>query len=344
MLSPVRPANERWRGVEPCRPPGSRSSISSVSGARERRCSPGFSISSPGSGRSARSAYVAGHAELPSPCGVWSPVCGLSVLGSRASPRDDPAKLQAWRDALFAGQQDQIRALVAPDRPSPRLRRGLEELRATYELLARDGDVLVDESKNPWLGYLLSSQPWADVRFVELVRPPGDVIKSRSAMKNYNAITPREVAAKHWLRTCLTTGPLATAWARLAAPAVCAFREFAVRDAGMILAGYARRRSAGRVASGCSTPRRRPHRGGEQRQDATRPRHGAPCTSAPVPMPEDAGPWERAAHRYWNAWLQNRIPVSRRWSPVRPAPERSVVLPDSRVSEERSPVEAMPSA
>src|SRR4051794_19375101 len=117
----------------------------------------------------------------------------------------DAQRRQAWRDAVLAGQREQIQGLFVPNRPTKRLARALEELRAVYELMAGDGDVVVDESKNPWLGYLLSTQPWADVRFIELVRPPGDVIKSRSAVKNYQGITPREVAGKHWFRTCVTT-------------------------------------------------------------------------------------------------------------------------------------------
>jgi len=73
-----------------------------------------------------------------------------------------------------------------------------------YRALSDDETVLVDESMTPCPGYLLANQPWADVRFVQLVRHPQDVVGSMQRPKDYLRINPPEAVARNWLRAHLT--------------------------------------------------------------------------------------------------------------------------------------------
>lgn len=247
-------------------------------------------------------------------CAQWQPV--LDLL-------DDPARAEAWRTAIFASQSDQLSALAVPTKPDAGLKRALETVREVYETIAADGAVLVDESKNPWMGYLLAMQPWADVRFVELVRPPTDVVKSRSSMKNYQRATPPEVVGKLWLRTCLTTAAMrrrtSAPWLRIA------YSEL-VNEPHRVL-----EQILGRPPQGL-------RREGDEwvfdavpahifRSNSDKLRRGRdtvrPATTPPAPLSSGAGRWERLADGYWHRYLKGRVAVSRRWSPARAATPRA---------------------
>ena len=109
-----------------------------------------------------------------------------------------------WREVVSPRQVDQLAYFVFASRPPARLRQGLDYLSRLYHSLDDSGRVLVDESKLPWLGFVLSNQPWADVRFIELVRQPDDVVRSWTRRKSYTPALPSEDVARNWLRTHMT--------------------------------------------------------------------------------------------------------------------------------------------
>lgn len=134
---------------------------------------------------------------LPCGCGVAHAEC--PVWGPLIATWSDSSRLAAWKEVLLAGVgrrklrdgSKHVRDGVAT---------GLDELRRVYESLGQPGTVLVDESKRPWLGRLLARQSWTDVRFVQLVRDPDDVVASWSKVKEYHRQIPAETVAKAWLR------------------------------------------------------------------------------------------------------------------------------------------------
>ena len=137
---------------------------------------------------------------------VWGLMCGCGnrhdacpVWGPIIDAWSDQSRLAAWREIITARS---IGPLMRRDAQSSwdGSPRGLDELRRVYEAnLAEPGTVLVDESKHPWLGWVLARQSWADVRFVQIVRDPDDVVTSWSTAKDYHKQTPAEEVARRWL-------------------------------------------------------------------------------------------------------------------------------------------------
>ena len=249
---------------------------------------------------------------LPCGCGVshatcpfWAPV--LEYLS--------PARTaQAWNDAVLAGQADQIRAFARPSGDAPALRRAQPVLRSVYEALSDGADVVVDESKTPWFGYLLAVQPWADVRFVEVVRPPLEVLASAQKRKDYVPATDRELAARQWLRSCVTAAVvrrrLPNPWLRLSLSTLADRPVEALqRILGRPPDGL---HSAGKLGWEFESPVEhifhsnpdKLRRGLDIVQPVDRTR------TDPVP---GAGPWERLATRYWDSWLRDRVSLARSW-------------------------------
>jgi hypothetical protein len=241
-------------------------------------------------------------------CDFWQP-----ILGQVAAPEAN----QAWETAMRTPQLDQMKAFFRPDSMSRPTRQASELLHAVYGALAEGGNTVVDESKTPWIGYLLASQPWADVRFVELVRHPSDIIRSRMKAKNYQDTTPREVVAKYWLRTCLTNQAMrrrvSQPWYRVP------FTDLANQPQGVL------ETILGRPAEGLflqdgvwsfESPVTHIFRSNSDKlrrgPDAVRPVSEVPTISP------SAGPWEKLANRYWDAWLANRVTVRQRWTPPKP--------------------------
>lgn len=263
-------------------------------------------------------------------CPLWQPV--IDRLR-------DPQHLQGWTAAAFASQRDQLNAFLRPTHAREWDSAALVELRTVYEHLGADGDVLVDESKNPWLGYLLSQQPWADVRFIELLRPPTDVLTSMGTAKGYQPVTPREAAGKHWLRTVLTCDLMrrrtAAPWLRLPyrdlvnEPEATLTRILGEAPRGLRRDGdqWTFESPSAHILRSNSDKLRRG-------RDTIRPMRGAP--SAPT---ADAGRWERLADRYANRWLKDRLPVVRSWSPA-VVPSTVVSAPQQRIA---TPTAAAPS-
>ena len=243
-------------------------------------------------------------------CDLWGPLV--------ACWRAEPDRLDAWRRADYAAQLDQLTGFVAPRHLRAGVRSGMPEVRRVYEHLGSSGAALVDESKTPWLGFLLATQPWADVRFVELVRDPREVIASWQKAKDYLDYTPREVAAKHWLRTYLTAEAMRlrtgapwfrTSYTRLAdAPADVLADVLGKPARGLTAADGVTAFTAAENHIYLSNPdklRRGP--------DAVRPSRRV--TDEAV---ERRGPWERAATRYWTTWLEARTEFrSTNWGPPR---------------------------
>jgi hypothetical protein len=260
-----------------------------------------------------------GCGETHETCELWGPV----IDGWKANPD----RLAAWLRADYAAQLDQVAGFVAPARFRAGVRTGLPELRHVYESLGSAGDVLVDESKTPWLGYLLAAQPWADVRFVELVRDPREVLASWQKSKDYLEHTPREVAAKHWLRTCLTadairlrTGApwLRTSYARLADAPIEVLTD--------ILGAPVRGLTPTEGGTGftavpnhiyLSNPDKLRRGPDVVRVHRPRPAGAGTGDAAAGDAAKHPGPWERAAVRYWTTWLAGRTELrSARWAPA----------------------------
>ena len=239
-------------------------------------------------------------------CKLWGP------LIAQWSDRD---RLKAWNEANRAGQLDQMRGFAAPGRPSARLTDGLSVMRDVFELLGADGRVVVDESKTPWLGFLLANQPWADVRFVELVRDPREVLGSWQQEKDYLEASPRETMAKHWLRTCLTaevvrkrTGApwLRTSYSRLAGDPIGVL--------GDILGGPVVGLEA--AATGVAFDNAPVNHLYLSNPDKLR--RGADEVRPPKPKSDATGSpghWERAAVRYWESWLSTRTELDAGFRP-----------------------------
>lgn len=267
--------------------------------------------------------------EVPCGCGVdqfrcesWRPL--LSRLA-------EPERRAAWRRVVFAPQHVQLAALLAPGASTGRLQASCDVLRDTYQALAAHHQVVVDESKTPWFGYLLAIQPWTDVRFVELMRPPADVIRSRTSAKNYQLTTPREYTARLWLRTWLTN---VVVRARTDAPWLrIAYRDL-VDEPGETL-----REILGHPPQNLHREQRewvfesRPthiFRSNSDKlrrgRDTVRP---APPASPSLP---GAGPWERLAGGVWEHWLRHRVRLVRRWTPATPT-SVDVAVPESRTGE-----------
>ncbi len=260
--------------------------------------------------------YLADPASYQAPCGCGAPQAECAEWKPVADLMADPAKARDWRYAIFAPQRDQLTGLAAPSRPSAGLERALESVRLVYETLARDGSVLVDESKTPWMGYLLSMQPWAEVRFVELVRAPTDVIRSRSTAKGYQPPTPSEVVGKQWLRTCMTTALLRR---RTSAPWLRISYSDLVNEPQKVLTqilGHEpqglRREDGEWVFEAVPTHIFRSNSDKLRRgRDTVRP-----STGRPAPLSPEAGRWARLADRYWRRFMAGRVAVARNWSPA----------------------------
>jgi hypothetical protein len=246
-------------------------------------------------------------------CGCGRPHAECPLWGPLIADWSEPGRLAAWQAAAIAGQADQLAAWIAPRKPLPALRGGLPVLRDVYERLASRGDVVVDESKTPWLGYLLAEQPWADVRFVELVRDPRDVVTSWQQAKSYLDYTPREVAAQHWLRTCVTAEMIrkrtGNPWLRLP------FAELA-NDPSTALTRVLRRAPEGlqHTEGSWSFDARSNH---IYLSNPDKLRRGVetirPTATRPAAILEQQGRWERLALRYWDRWLVSRTYVTKRW-------------------------------
>jgi hypothetical protein len=257
-------------------------------------------------------------------CGRWHSDCKL--WGPVIKRWSDRERLAAWSEANRAAQIDQIRGFLAPHRPPQRLERGLAEVRQVFQTLGGDEHVVVDESKTPWLGYLIAQQPWADVRFVELVRDPREVIGSWQQAKEYLAASPRETMAKHWLRTCLTaevvrkrTGLpwLRTSYDRLASDPIGVLSAIV----GGPVTGL--EPADGTVAfenakvnhiylSNPDKLRRGP--------DAVRP----PVKDPPTGPPK-VGRWEQAAVVYWERFLSTRTELNAGFAGFGAAPQPAIV-------------------
>jgi hypothetical protein len=92
---------------------------------------------------------------------TWSLECGCGKIhqdcelwGPLIESWSEPGRLLAWGEANRAAQLDQLAGFAVPKKPRPGVERGLVEVRRIFENLAQAGDVVVDESKTPWLGYL----------------------------------------------------------------------------------------------------------------------------------------------------------------------------------------------
>ena len=251
--------------------------------------------------------YVADAETWPVTCGCGRPHSECPLWGPLIDRWSDPQRLAAWSAANRAGQKDQLRGFISPNKPSPQLERAIAEVHEVFRKLSADGQIVVDESKTPWLGYLIANQPWADVRFVELVRDPREVIGSWQQEKDYLAASPRETMAKHWLRTCLTaevvrkrTGLpwLRTSYNRLAADPIGVLSDIISGPvAGLQPAdGVVTFENAAANHIYLSNPdktRRGP--------DSVRP----PAQKRLIPAGK-VGPCERAATQYWKRYLAAR--------------------------------------
>ncbi len=248
--------------------------------------------------------------ELSCGCGTTHEKCEL--WGPLIARWEDPDRLRRWEAANRAGNLSQLAGLVAPTRPTPAVQRGLPELQHIYTSLAAGGYTVVDESKTPWLGYLLAHQPWADVRFVELVRHPSDVMRSRVTTKEYQPPTPREEAARHWLRTCVTADLLRrrtsqpwlrTAFTRFVDEPQAVLEEILGHPPQGLVGGAFEAVPNHIYLSNADKLRRGP--------DSVRPSSGR----TPEPF-EGAGPWEKMCLQWWNRWLGDRTELRRNWSPA----------------------------
>jgi len=220
---------------------------------------------------------------------------------------------QDWNDAVYAGRRDQLAAFARPRAPGSTLERALPEIRAAYECMAFDGHVLVDESKTPWFGYLLATQPWADVHFVELVKSPTEVLRSWQSKKGYSHLAPREAMAKRWLRFSFLGGlvrkRLDKPWLRLPYTQLVNHPDQVLtRILGRSPKGIWRESGEWVFQSPSthiyvSNPDKL-RRG----RDTIRPSSGSEATPA-----AGAGPWERLAHRYWDRWLRHHVWLSQNW-------------------------------
>ncbi len=261
--------------------------------------------------------YAGDAYSWPMVCGCGEPHEGCELWGPLISSwKAEPDRLAAWLRADYAAQLDQLAGFVAPGRLRPGVRSGLSELRHVYETLGSTGEIVVDESKTPWLGFLLAQQPWADVRFVELVRDPHEVITSWQNAKDYLEYTPREVAAKHWLRTCLTaeamrkrTGApwLRTSYRRLANAPLDVLED--------ITGGPVQRLTP---VEGAVAFTSEPNHIYLSNPDKLRrgPDSVRPSRPKPADPPAKVGPWERASNRYWTSWLADRTELrSPGWAP-----------------------------
>ena len=250
------------------------------------------------------------------PCGCGAPHFECEFWKSARRRLDEPRSRAAWEAAVWPAKRDQLAGFASPSSPGVRLADSVPELRAVYDSLGAGGATVVDESKNPWLGYLLWTQPWADVRFVELVRPPGDVLRSWSSTKGYQKITPREVVAKHWLRAHTTTALLRR---RTRAPWLRLPYAQLVNEPERTLSQILRRPPTGiaRVDGEWVFDSPSAHIWQSNSDKLRRGRDVIrPQRTPPAGLAADAGPWERAAHRYWQAWLSRRTSVSQNWSPA----------------------------
>jgi Sulfotransferase family len=258
--------------------------------------------------------YLGDAETWPLECGCGQRHQDCELWGPLIARWSDPGRLRAWGEANRAAQLDQLAGYALPSKPRPGVERGLVEVRRIFETLGANGDVVVDESKTPWLGYLLANQDWADVRFVELVRDPREVIGSWLREKDYLASTPPEVASKHWLRTCVTaelirkrTGLpwLRTPYSRLANDPQGVLSDILGRPAqGLLPAdGVVAFTNAPVNHIYLSNPDKR-RRG----PDSVRP-----ATKKTIPAPPSVGPWQRLATAYWDRWLANRTELNDRF-------------------------------
>jgi hypothetical protein len=266
--------------------------------------------------------YIADRATWVKPCGCGHAHESCEFWKPRMARWDSPERLAAWRGANYAEQRDQLAGYLRPASPRDGVQRGLAELRSVYEDLDPTGDIIVDESKTPWLGYLLSTQPWADVRFVELVKHPGEVVRSRHTPKDYQPATPREVSAKHWLRTTLTAE---TVRIRSGAPWLRIPYERLVNEPEAVLRQIIGRRPQGiHYSSGSWSFESEVNHiylsNADKLRRGTESIRPASATTRSLP---DPGPWERMAIRYWDTWLRRHDALARDWSAAVPATGRT---------------------
>ena len=253
--------------------------------------------------------YLGDASSWPLSCGCGQPHETCEVWGPLIARWADPERLRAWEAANRSRQLAQLSGFIAPSKPLPEVRHGLEEVRRVYSALAAGGATLVDESKTPWLGFLLAQQSWADVRFVELVRHPSEVLGAKARVKEYQPETPREVAAKHWLRTCVTANAIRM---RTGRPWFRTSYQRLANEPGQVLNDILLHRPQGMDGAAFTA--------GENHiylSNADKLRRGADAVrpiSSPTPAPEpDAGRWEKMCLQYWNRWLEGRTELRRGW-------------------------------
>ena len=243
-----------------------------------------------------------GCGELPESCPVWGPIF------SRLAENEGE---QAWRSAMWG--KHRLRSFVAPTKPSAEFQHVLETVRDVYATLAADGRPIVDESKTAWLGYLLAIQPWADVRFIEIVRSPRDVIDSWSKDKDWLAHRTREDAAKLWLNRCAASNAV-----RLRVKSPWLRRPFSqlVNEPDRCLTEILGREQTAlrREGSGWSFESPSTH---IFRSNPDKMRTGTvalrPTEVRPAEPAAGAGPIEKLACQYWNTRLAGKAPLTRAW-------------------------------
>jgi hypothetical protein len=257
--------------------------------------------------------YIGDPETWPHPCGCGKPQEECEVWGPLLHRWRNIDALAQWNSAMRARQLDQLVVSLSPRRPRPVLQHGLVQLESVYAALSEPGTVLVDESKTPWPGYLLAIQPWADVRFVELVRHPQEVIDSWGRRKAYSPTAPPEQVARNWLRAHVTADFVRL---RTGRPWLRMPYNSLVNDPGLAVT-----RILGRPSHGLRQ---------EQQQwvfdapynhiylsNPDKLKRGRqvirPTGSKEAPARSAAGKWQYLAIKYWDHRLSGQTELTRNW-------------------------------
>jgi hypothetical protein len=254
--------------------------------------------------------------DYPCGCGVSHSAC--PEWGPRIRSIRERRSQDLWFSAVTAAQPAQLAYFALRRWPAPRLREGQQYLSSLYRSFGSADTVFVDESKHPWLGFLLANDAAFDVRFVELVRDPDDVVESWRHTKSYLPAFAPERAAKLWLWSALT-GELVRRrsgrpWLRLPYTQL-------VNDPHGALASVLGREPSGlrRQQDGWTFEAADNHL---YLSNADKLQRGTQVIRSARPLAPRAteaarGPWQRAARQYWQRWLEPRAHLEYKWTPLR---------------------------